>query len=154
MNERFDQPGPANLRQWTWHRMPDYNGFSHEERVKGWQYLCWLIDHNMLPKPRKCVISGATDRLQCHLENYYDPWTAVALTQPIHFALHRRFTRPSEWQAIVDRYAVSGEEWFALLAPHPVDIAAQLRKMHGDQVRDVFAQVECVHTAKRRDQST
>lgn len=137
--EKFDKLAPTNLRPWKWPRMPIYNGFTHEERVKGWQCLCWLIDNNLLPKPTRCVISGATDRLQYHCEDYYHPWTAVPLTQPIHLALHRRFTRPAAWQAVVDRYSVSGDEWFASLSLHLVDIAAQLRKVHGNQVRDVFA---------------
>lgn len=138
----IDQTQTISLRHWKWPRMPIYNGFTHEERVKGWQWLCWQIDNNRLPKPTKCVISGATDRLQYHCEDYYHPWTAVALTQPIHLALHRRFTRPAEWQAIVDRYAISGKEWFASLSPHPIDVAAHFRKLHGDLVPDVFPRVD------------
>lgn len=99
------------------------------------------MDNNLLPKPTKCAVSCATERLQYHCEDYYHPWTAVALAQPIHLALHRRFTHPAEWLAIVDRYSVSGDEWFASLSLQPIDVASYLRTVHSDAVRDVFANI-------------
>lgn len=118
--------------------MRPYNGFSHEERVGGWQCIWWLIAEGAMPKARKCAISGLRIDMHYHCEDYYHPWTAVALSRPIHLALHRRFTHPAAWLAIVERYSVSGSEWFALLTFQRTDIAAQLRAMSGSDVCNVY----------------
>jgi len=129
---------PVRLRRWQWKKLPVYNGFVHAERVRGWQLVNLLAELGQLDKPRQCAISGATVGLFFHSENYYS-WSPYVLSQPIHMALHRRFTKPDEWRRIVDRYAVSGAEWFATLSPTPVDLAGDLRRIHGYEVADIFA---------------
>ncbi|MBE7184506.1 MAG: hypothetical protein INR68_08885 [Methylobacterium mesophilicum] len=126
------------LRQWQWAPLKPYNGFTFPERVRGWQLVTWMIDNGWKTKPPTCCISGAAQRVTLHSENYYD-WEPHALAQPIHLALHARFRQPERWQAIVRRYAVTGEEWFAKLAMEPVDLAAQLRAQHGGDIADIFA---------------
>ena len=118
--------------------MSEYNGFTHEERVAGWQCIWWLIDNKEMSRPSTCAISGAAGSLHLHCEDYYQPWDAIPLAQPIHLALHRRFKQPEAWQSIVATYAVSGQEWFALLKPHPIDLASALRAEKGSAIRDVF----------------
>jgi hypothetical protein len=125
------------LRKWAWKELPVYNGFSHEERVRGWQVINFLMDNGFMARPAACCISGRTDRVTLHSETYYH-WTPYALNQSIHLALHRRFRSADQWQAIVDRYAVTGEEWFVRLSYTPVDVAAQLRDLHGPQIGDIF----------------
>ncbi|MEP9374412.1 hypothetical protein [Mesorhizobium sp. KR1-2] len=125
------------LRKWPWGALPVYNGFTHEERVRGWQLVMFLIDNRLMAKPTVCCISGRTDRVQLHSESYYH-WHPHALTQSIHLALHQRFRSPDRWRAIVAQYAVTGDEWFARLSLTPVDLAGQLRAKYGLQITDVF----------------
>ena len=128
----------VRLRRWQWKDLPTYNGFVHAERVRGWQLVNLLVELGQIDKPRQCAISGATEGLQLHSECYYS-WSPYVVCQPIHMALHRRFRKPDEWGRIVERYAVSGAEWFATLSVTPVDLAGNLRRLHGDGVADIFA---------------
>lgn len=118
--------------------MPAYNGFIHEERVRGWQLIQHFTDNGWLERPVRCSISGSTQNLQTHCENYYSPWLPFPISRPIHMALHRRFRQPDPWRRIVDLYAVTGAEWFCALAMQPIDLAATLRAQHGAHVVDVF----------------
>ena len=128
------------IRSWAWGKLPEYNGFTHEERVRGWQALHWLMDQGRLARPVICCISGLRHRVGYHSENYYD-WHPKPLAQQIHFALHQRFRRPHAWQRIVAAYSVSGDEWFAQLSTVPIDLASQLLAAHGPQVADLFARL-------------
>lgn len=125
------------LRSWQWGTLPVYNGFTHVERVRGWQLIMWRIDNGWSSRGATCCISGQTDQLRLHSEIYYD-WHPYTLNQSIHLALHRRFKAPDRWQRIVARYAVTGEEWFARLSLVPVDLAGELRTLHGPQIADIF----------------
>ncbi|AMX93266.1 hypothetical protein A4R28_09285 [Mesorhizobium ciceri] len=129
---------PVGLPDWRWPQMPAYNGFTHEERVRGWQLIHHFTDKGLLQKPQRCSISGSTESLQTHCENYYSPWSPYPISRPIHTALHRRFRQPDPWNRIVDRYAVTGEEWFCALATQPFDLAAMLRAQQGAHIVDVF----------------
>lgn len=129
------------LRQWRWPELATYNGFTHIERVKGWQVIWWLIDNGHMPRPTVCCISGSTEKVTYHCEDYYRPWEAYPLASPLHLALHQRFNRPRQWEAIVGRYAITGAEWFANLSPTPVDFAGDLRRLHGDDMADIFGRV-------------
>lgn len=126
------------LRQWRWPRLPVYNGFTHDERVKGWQLHWYLIDNGYLVFPTICSVSGTTESVQYHSENYYEPWNPYPVCRTLHLALHKRFSRPDDWKTIVKKYAVTGDEWFAKLKMDPIDLAAQLRLRHGDVVANIF----------------
>lgn len=128
------------LRTWRWKELPTYNGFTHNERVRGWQAIMFLLDNGLMDRPTVCCISGRTDRVTLHSENYCD-WHPYTLNQSIHLALHRRFNAPDQWRAIVGQYAVTGEEWFARLSLTPVDLAGQLRAEHGPEIADIFNRV-------------
>ncbi|MBY2965542.1 hypothetical protein AB9F45_26090 [Rhizobium leguminosarum] len=125
------------LRTWRWGVTPSYNGFVFEERVRGWQLVHFLIDNGWAESGATCCISGQTEQLGLHSEIYYD-WHPYTLNKSIHLALHRRFKEPDGWQRIVERYAVTGEEWFARLSLVPVDIAGELRAQYGPQIADIF----------------
>ena len=132
------------LRKWAWKELPVYNGFSHEERVRGWQVINFLMDNGLMARPAVCCISGRSDRVTLHSETYYD-WRPYALNQSIHLALHRRFRSPDQWQAIVARYAVTGEEWFALLPLEPVNLAEDLRARYGMEIADIIGRASKVY---------
>lgn len=125
------------LRKWPWATLPVYNGFTHEERVRGWQLLMFMLDNRLLEKPTVCCISGRRDRVQMHSESYYD-WHTYPLNQSIHLALHNRFRSPDRWRAIVAQYTVTGDEWFARLSVTPIDLAGQLRAEQGPEIADIF----------------
>jgi hypothetical protein len=127
------------LRPWKWGVMKPYNGFTHEERVRGGQLIHWFIDNSWLAKPSRCSISGSTERVQYHCEDYYSPWQPYAINQQIHLALHRRFRQPDDWACIRDRYSVTGSEWFCALPMQPVDLAGALRAQHGNGIADIFS---------------
>lgn len=128
------------LRKWPWSELPTYNGFTHIERVRGWQLIMWRIDNGWAARAATCCISGSTSMPRLHSENYYS-WQPYTLHHSIHIALHQRFKRPDAWRRIVDQYSVTGAEWFAQLSLKPVDIAAELRTTHGPEIADIFARV-------------
>lgn len=100
--------------------------------------MWWMIDKAQIEKPATCAITGRTGSVSLHSENYYD-WAPIGVCHDVHLALHRRFRKPHDWQRIVGKYAVTGEEWFAKLSSKPIDLAAQLRNLHGAGISDVFA---------------
>jgi hypothetical protein len=125
------------LRQWKWGILPSYNGFKHAERVRGWQLVRWFEDNGWLIPAVTCCISGSTECVSRHSENYYD-LSPYPICQSVHFALHRRFKRPNEWRRIVDKFSATGEEWFARLSLCPEDLASGLRAEYGPAATDIF----------------
>ena len=135
------EPAEApKLRQWVWPEMRPYNGFSHAERVRGWQLVSLLLDLGQIERPVKCSISGADHGIQFHLENYYS-WTPYPITRTLHFALHSRFKFPERWLRVVEAYSTTGNEWFATLPVQPHDLATDLRREFGQGVSDIFGRV-------------
>jgi hypothetical protein len=131
--------GLATLRPWKWGTLPTYNGFTHQERVRGGQLIWWFIDNGWLSPATKCSISGSMERVQYHCENYYSPWLPIPICQPVHLALHRRFREPEAWNRVVATYRSTGNEWFCRLSMTPIDLAADLRERHGNGVMAVFS---------------
>jgi len=128
------------LREWKWSILKPYNGFSNVERIHVWQLQSWFTDNGWWEKPTVCAISGRTDHVAWHSENYYDwPHSSFPVQQGIHLALHNRFKNSKTWLGIVSQYAVKGDEWFARLSLEPIDLAAQLRAEHGPEIADLFA---------------
>jgi hypothetical protein len=148
------------LRQWHWPPPRWYNGFSPQERVRGWQALWWLIDNGHIPHPDICSITGQkrrepgenqrassnlagqqggeTTAFAYHNENYYAPFELYPISREAHRLLHRRFYDPKPWQALVEEHSRTGEEWFALLKPYPIDLASELRERHGAGITDIL----------------
>ncbi|WP_156932699.1 hypothetical protein [Rhizobium sp. IBUN] len=126
------------LRQWKWGVLPRYNGFEHDERVRGWQLVRWFEDNGWLSPAATCCISGSSERVSRHSEDY-SRLAPYPLCQSVHLALHRRFKHPDAWRRIVSRYSLTGEEWFARLSLVPIDLAGELRAKHGPEIADIFA---------------
>lgn len=127
------------LHKWRWPPLPSYNGFTSQERIRGWQ-LTWLLrDLGLLTKPTRCSITGSEERVGFHDENYYEPWSPYPICASAHSILHRRFRNPEPWLRLVEKHAVTGNEWFCFLSVDPIDLAGQLRAKHGLQICDVFA---------------
>lgn len=165
-----------HLREWRWPMPGWYNGFSPQERVRGWQAMWWLIDGGHIPPPGVCSITGQKDRRQdefqgvsttsadrqhqttimfaYHNENYYNPFELYPISSVAHRLLHRRFYDPKPWQAFVEQHSQTGEEWFARLKPYPIDLARKLRERHGRGITDILgtAVAKVAETATARDE--
>ncbi len=84
-----------SLRKWNWPLTKWYNGFSPQERVRGWQVSHWLLATGQLIDPTQnachCSICGLLKNVSYHNENYYTPWTAKLVCKSCHYLLHTRF---------------------------------------------------------------
>ena len=137
----LEEHGVYPLRQWTYPKTRPYNGFTPDERIRGWQLTMWFVDNGWLEKPAKCSITGGTAQVVYHNENYYTPWAPHAISRGAHKALHQRFKKPGWWKRIVAENTKTGDEWFcALSTDASFDLAASYRSQFGDDARDVFAQ--------------
>ncbi len=127
------------LREWSkdWNRLQVYNGFTHEERVKGWQLTWYLRDVGVLPKfPTECSICGSHDKVNYHNEDYYSPDAVVAVCQRCHFKIHKRFNEPDPFSKLVQEHAVGDKQggWFSQLTLTPIDLAGELRTQFGEEI--------------------
>jgi hypothetical protein len=128
------------LRRWTYPKTRAYNGFTPDERIRGWQVTMWFVDNGWLGNPTRCSITGETGDVVFHNENYYTPWAPHEISRTVHRALHQRFSKPGWWRRIVTENARTGDEWFCLVSlDRAFDLAASQRATAGDDVRDVFA---------------
>lgn len=67
-----NKPLPA-LRKWRWPPLQTYNGFTSDERIRGWQLIHLLFDAGLQQKQTICSITGSDRGTGCHCENYYEP---------------------------------------------------------------------------------
>lgn len=129
---------PPRFPTWRWPLPRSYNGFTGIERVRGWQVSRWLEACGALTRPTRCDICMGQDRPAFHSETYYHIARAPAICHRCHRALHRRQREWAFWQSLAARHAVTGREWWCLLRPEPVDLAAHLRETSGWQAADLF----------------
>lgn len=110
----------VELRKWRSGRLSVYNGFTHEERVAGWQRSKWLQDSRALPAPSECVICGSQKNLEYHSETYFDPTLVQAVCKSCHRRIHLRFRFPDAWARWVE--SVSKPSWIKVLASDRRDL--------------------------------
>lgn len=107
-----------NPPEWKWKPLKTYNGFTHEQRVVGWQAMHLAIRMKLIEPASAyaCEICRATPpvTLQYHSEDYCNLAEHV-LCQHCHKLLHQRHRYPEKWCKLVTRYA-KGDEWYASLA--------------------------------------
>lgn len=99
---------------WKWKLPKTYNGFSGEERVRGWQKVKVAIALGLIPKPEMCSICLRSPAGQMHSEDYSRPLLAKPICPRCHRILHRRFKSPEIWSGLVFRYSYDGA-WFSAL---------------------------------------
>ena len=134
----YKQYGVYPLRRWTFPKTRPYNGFTPDERIRGWQLTMWFLDNGWRKKPERCSITGDNANVVNHNENYYEPWAPYAISRGAHMALHQRFKKLDWWKRIVAENTVTGNEWFCSLSLDPYDMAASIRADVGHTARDVF----------------
>lgn len=81
-----------------------YNGFSGSFRSQVGSVVYGNIRSGVWPRPERCEVCGSRERrfLQAHLENYDDPTSYVGICRRCHMALHKRFSNPEGWLALLD----------------------------------------------------
>lgn len=135
---------PKSFLTWRWPRMQLYNGFTHEERVENWQIGRWLIAAGCIIVPRHCSICGRTEKVGLHSEDYYAVLRSPTACAGCHSVLHRRFSRPDAWAALVARHRRSGDEWFALVSLEGFDLAEYIRTTRGESIVDMRSAVQTI----------
>jgi hypothetical protein len=130
------------LREWSshWAIMKPYNGFTHDERVRGWAVLWYLRDLNIVVKyPKNCSICNSADGVNYHGENYYAPELVFAICKGCHIIIHKRFNRPEPFCKLVQEYSVSSNQdsWFTQLKLTPINLAGELRTKFGEKITDL-----------------
>lgn len=127
-----------SLPVWKWPMTGPYNGFTGEERIRGWQVQHFLIKVGELPnfKDLICSVCGANQRVGMHCEDYYRPWKILPACQKCHGAIHRRYQSPHLYENMVRAYAKSGGEWFVGMdMTGSYDLARELREEFGEEIR-------------------
>ena len=110
----YKQYGVYPLRQWNSPRTLTYNGFTSDERARGWQVSRWFLDNGWREMSESCSITGDNANVVNHNENYYEPWAPYALSRGTHMALHQRFKKPNWWKRIVAENSVTGNHAHAI----------------------------------------
>lgn len=103
------------LSHWKWPPLKTYNGFTHEQRVKGWQAVKLAVQLGLIPHPSslECSICGGTYKMGYHSEDY-SVVAPHAVCLRCHRLIHQRYKMPVEWGAHVARYQREGA-WFSAL---------------------------------------
>lgn len=78
--------------EWQWKALKPYNGFSHEERVKGWQASKLAVKMGLLAEAQslKCEVCGAESPtpLAYHSEDY-SKLAHHVVCKSCHFQIHK-----------------------------------------------------------------
>lgn len=83
-----------SLPKWNWPPLKSYRGFTHEQRVLGWQAQ-WAAIRMGLLEPAcglTCRQCGTTERINYHSDDYNTLEGLVPLCASCHFAIHRSST--------------------------------------------------------------
>lgn len=79
-----------------------YNGFDHDARMKGYNWLKAEIAAGRRQVPTECEACGQTEgQIAGHSEDYSEPFGdhigKIALCYRCHMAVHTRFKNPEAW---------------------------------------------------------
>lgn len=124
-----------SLRQWRWGLTRWYNGFSPQERIRGWQVSYWLQDVGYLPKPSCCEICGRDTNVSYHNENYYTPWQPYSVCKACHYIIHNRHRLPEKLPALLRQCGAGRGGWLQrVLTGDFEQLAAESRAGGGNQI--------------------
>jgi hypothetical protein len=105
----------------------EYNGFTGRERDRTAELSKRLIKEGATIRYATCDICGAIADHE-HAENYYDLTRWIGMCKQCHVhALHKRFTNPRKWSALLDLHELPETHWSRLVSPRPFDLAQLLR---------------------------
>jgi hypothetical protein len=105
----------------------EYNGFSGRERDRTADVSKKLIAAGATIRHANCDICGAAADHE-HAEDYYGltRWIGMCARCHVH-TLHKRFTNPRKWSALLDLHELPEVHWARLVASEPFDLAQLLR---------------------------
>jgi len=131
-----------SFRKWSWKILKSYNGFSGEERARGWQAVRWLQAAGVMPENDPCDICGETEKPRdYHSEDYYNILSAAYLCKRCHSAIHTRFKNPDNlWHILQTQRTSPVETWYDMLLndEHGMDLAAHQRAKYGPDVQNLM----------------
>ena len=80
------------LPKWNWPELKIYKGFTHEQRVRGWQAEKLAIRMGLLTPSSEqvCRECGGNQTMQYHSNDYSTLEGLVPLCQRCHIRLHRQ----------------------------------------------------------------
>jgi hypothetical protein len=81
-----------------------YNGFNHDQRMKGYRWLQGEYAAGRRARPIRCDACGQTEGpIDAHSESYAEPFGAhigrFGLCYRCHMTIHTRFNNPEAWHA-------------------------------------------------------
>lgn len=89
---KMAQDAGLPLPEWRWKELKPYNGFLHEERVKGWQASKLAVKMKLIPDANdlKCEICEAQHpvNLSYHSEDY-SKLAHHVVCKSCHFKIHQ-----------------------------------------------------------------
>jgi hypothetical protein len=131
------------LPNWRWPPPQHYNGFTPDERIRGWQLNRWAETSGLMAGSDKaCSVCRSIQKVGWHAENYYDLFTQIPLCQACHFMVHARFRQPLAWRRFNERYGRKcSKAWFEWLPRGPINLAGHLRLERGPQACDPLHQI-------------
>lgn len=105
----------------------EYNGFTGRERDRTADVSKALIARGATTRHATCDICGVPAAHE-HAEDYYDltRWIGMCVQCHVH-TLHKRFTNPRKWSALLDLHELPPQHWARLVSPEPFDLAELLR---------------------------
>ena len=106
-----------------------YNGWSPKERCARIPVQKKAVLDGTVPAPTICSICGSDRSVGFHDENYAEPLAAFHVCRSCHMVLHRRFTQPGPWLALVKRHA-TGSGWFETLSMDPASRTRPFRETY------------------------
>ena len=95
-----------------------YNGWSAKERCASIPIQKKAVADGAIPAPAICSICGSDRSVGFHDEDYTRPLAAFHVCRSCHLTLHKRFSQPEPWLALVKRHA-TGSGWFERLSLDP-----------------------------------
>lgn len=103
--------GTIRRPAWNWKLPRNYNGFTAEQRIAGWQIVKAAISLKLIPYPSRCSICLKSPAGQMHNEDYSRPILAKPICPSCHRILHQRFKYPDTWDALQQLHGYPGA-WF------------------------------------------
>jgi hypothetical protein len=90
-----------------------YNGFDHDQRMKGYRWLQREYAAGRRAHPTVCDACGQADGpIDAHSESYAEPFGdhigRFGLCYRCHMAIHTRFNNPEAWEAYSTMWRSAG----------------------------------------------
>lgn len=104
-----------SVKRWGGSQLLDYNGFTHEQRVRKWQAIDLAVRMGLeIPAEKlSCSVCGAppSPSIAYHSEDYGTMNGHYPVCRSCHTKIHNRFKNPERWIDFVSSIG-NGEKWF------------------------------------------